>query len=54
MIGAEEVGGEKDAPGLLEVATVELVLNRGQADVEDIFLLGRKVLSKHTVVTTLK
>lgn len=53
MVGAEEVRGEENAPGLLKVATVELVLNVGQSDVQDILLLGRKVLSKHTVVTTL-
>jgi hypothetical protein len=53
VVGAEEIRGEKDAPGLLQVATVELVLDGGQADVQDILLLRRKVLGQNTVITTL-
>ena len=53
MVGAEEVRGEENAPGLLQVATVELVLDWRETNVEDILLLGGKMLSKHTVITTL-
>lgn len=53
MVCTEKVGGQKDAPRLLQEAAVELVLDGGHADVENILLFRRKDFGQHTIVTTL-